>query len=99
MGSGVAGHEHHLPRGGAGRGGPGLVGPTRRRKEPRGGGNHGTDGAGGTPLAPPALRATSPFIGRTQAGVRTGASSTSSPDSRRSFSGMKLRTGGTRSKL
>src|SRR5437588_12632977 len=38
-------------------------------------------------------------MGRTQAGVRTGSSSTSSPDSRRSFSGMKLRTGGTRSKL
>src|SRR5207249_9079974 len=33
------------------------------------------------------------------AGVSTGGSSTSSPDSRRSRTGMKLRTGGTRSKL
>src|SRR6266566_5451617 len=33
------------------------------------------------------------------AGVSTGSCSTSSPDSRRSRTGMKLRTGGTRSKL
>src|SRR5438445_8037427 len=79
--------EHDLPGCDSGRGRPGLVGAARRRDQSRQRGVARTRSRR-TPLGP-----------RVQVAVRTGSCSTSSPDSRRSRSGMKLRTGGTRSKL
>src|SRR5205807_6803767 len=87
MGARLALDEHDLPGCDSGRGRPGLVGAARRRDQSRQRGVARTRSRR-TPLGP-----------RVQVAVRTGSCSTSSPASRRSRTGMKLRTGGTRSKL
>src|SRR5437899_8205643 len=87
MGARLALDEHDLPGCDSGRGRPGLVGAARRRDQSRQRGVARTRSRR-TPLAP-----------RVEVAVRTGSCSTSSPASRRSRTGMKLRTGGTRSKL
>src|SRR2546430_17736661 len=79
--------EHDLPGRDSGRGRPGLVGAARRRDQSRQRG-----------VARTRSRRT-PLATRVQVAVRTGSCSTSSPASRRSRTGMKLRTGGTRSKV
>src|SRR5207237_9969241 len=87
MGARLALDEHDLPGRDSGRGRPGLVGAARRRDQSRQRG-----------VARTRSRRT-PLARRVQVAVRTGSCSTSSPASRRSRTGMKLRTGGTRSKL
>src|SRR5207302_2991706 len=87
MGTRLVVDEHGVPGRRVGRGRPGLVGVARRRSEPR-----------SRRITRDRSRRT-PLVQRNYVGVSTGSASMSSPDSRRSRTGMKLRTGGTRSKL